>query len=48
VVPQGAYDAYLKHFEQAPVHVLRDCLELAPAGQPIPIEEVEPAVGEHR
>lgn len=40
---QEAYDAYLTHFEEAPVHVLRDVLELAPTGGPISIDEVEPA-----
>lgn len=42
---QEAYDAYTTHFEQAPVHVLRDMLELTPGvGKgPIPIEEVESA-----
>ena len=38
-----AYAAYMAHFANSPVSVLRDCLELAPAGAPIPIEEVEPA-----
>lgn len=40
---QDAYDAYLKHFEEAPVHVLRDMLDLSPAGKSIPIDEVESA-----
>lgn len=40
---QDAFDAYTAHFEQSPVHVLRDMLELKGSGQPIPIEEVEPA-----
>jgi glutamate synthase (ferredoxin) len=42
---QDAFDAYTAHFEQSPVHVLRDMLELKGSGQPIPIEEVEPAAG---
>ena len=45
-LPQEAYDAYLKHFAEAPVHVLRDCLELASGRAPVPIEEVESAGGE--
>lgn len=40
---QEAYDAYTTHFEEAPVHVLRDMLELAPVGEPIPIDQVESA-----
>ena len=40
---QEAYEAYRAHFEASPAHVLRDCLELVPAGEAIPIEEVEPA-----
>ena len=39
--PQEAYDAYTKHFEEAPVHVLRDMLELTPESGPISIDEVE-------
>ena len=41
--PQEAYDAYLKHFEDSPVHVLRDMLELVPATPQgaISIDEVE-------
>ncbi len=38
-----AYDAYMNHFDKAPVHVLRDCLELVSDKGPIAIEEVEPA-----
>lgn len=41
--PQEAYDAYLKHFEDSPVHVLRDMLELKSDQGAIPIEEVESA-----
>jgi glutamate synthase (ferredoxin) len=40
---QAAYDAYTQHFRDAPVHVLRDMLELKSGNMPIPIEEVEPA-----
>ena len=40
---QEAYEAYRAHFEASPAHVLRDCLELVPAGEAIAIEEVEPA-----
>ncbi|KAL4447262.1 hypothetical protein ABPG77_007295 [Micractinium sp. CCAP 211/92] len=40
---QAAYDAYTQHFKDAPVHVLRDMLELKSDRQPIAIEEVEPA-----
>jgi glutamate synthase (ferredoxin) len=40
---QAAYDAYVQHFKAAPVHVLRDMLELKSDRQPIPVEEVEPA-----
>lgn len=43
---QAAYDAYTQHFRDAPVHVLRDMLELKSELKPIPIEEVEPAAGE--
>ena len=39
---QGAYDAYMQHFVDSPVSVLRDCLELKPAGAPISVDEVEP------
>lgn len=45
---QAAYDAYTQHFKDAPVHVLRDMLELKSDRQPIAIEEVEPAAGEPR
>lgn len=45
---QAAYDAYTQHFRQAPVHVLRDMLELKSELKPIPVEEVEPAAGEER
>lgn len=44
---QAAYDAYTQHFRDAPVHVLRDMLELKSELKPIAIEEVEPAAGEH-
>ncbi|KAI8464547.1 MAG: ferredoxin-dependent glutamate synthase [Monoraphidium minutum] len=39
------YAAYQQHFKEAPVHVLRDCLELvAEEGhRPISLDEVEPA-----
>eukprot|EP00887_Chlorella_sp_A99_P001969 scaffold18.g1969.t1 len=40
---QGAYDAYTSHFKAAPVHVLRDMLELRSGRAPVPVEEVEPA-----
>ena len=40
---QEAYEAYRAHFEASPAHVLRDCLELVPAGAPVPLEEVQPA-----
>lgn len=40
---QTAYGAYQEHFEQSPVSVLRDCLELVPAGAAIPIDEVQSA-----
>jgi hypothetical protein len=33
----------MKHFEESPVAVLRDCLELVSDRAPVPIEEVEPA-----
>ncbi len=39
--PQEAYDAYLKHFEDSPVHVLRDMLELKSDKAPISVDEVE-------
>jgi hypothetical protein len=42
-VLQEAYEAYRAHFEASPAHVLRDCLELEPAGPPVPLEEVQPA-----
>lgn len=38
-----AYDAYMNHFDKAPVHVLRDCLELVSGKQAIDVAEVEPA-----
>ena len=41
--PQEAYEAYRAHFDASPAHVLRDCLELTPAGPPVPLEEVQPA-----
>ncbi|KAK9805720.1 hypothetical protein WJX73_002070 [Symbiochloris irregularis] len=40
---QEAYAAYEKHFANGPIIVLRDCLELVPAGEPVPIEEVQSA-----
>jgi glutamate synthase (ferredoxin) len=42
---QAAFDAYLDHFEAAPVHVLRDMLELVPAAgaAPVGVDEVESA-----
>ena len=43
VLLQETYSAYQAHFEKSPVSVLRDCLELTPAGPAIPIEEVQPA-----
>ncbi|KIY94837.1 glutamate synthase (ferredoxin) [Monoraphidium neglectum] len=41
----SSYDAYQQHFKEAPVHVLRDCLELVPeqGKRPISLDEVEPA-----
>ena len=38
---QDAYDYYLEHFRESPVSVLRDCLELVPAGPAVPIESVQ-------
>lgn len=38
-----AYEAYMAHFESAPPHVLRDCLQLETGRGPISIDEVEPA-----
>ena len=40
---QEAYAAYQSHFAQGPTIVLRDCLELVPAGEPVPLEEVQSA-----
>jgi hypothetical protein len=40
---QAAYDAYTQHFKEAPVHVLRDMLELDSGRAAIPVEQVEPA-----
>ena len=40
---QEAYAAYQAHFAQGPTIVLRDCLELVPAGEPVPLEEVQSA-----
>ena len=40
---EAAYGAYMQHFADSPVSVLRDCLELAPAGPAIPLDQVEPA-----
>jgi glutamate synthase (ferredoxin) len=39
----SAYEAYMAHFESAPPHVLRDCLQLDTGLAPIAIEEVEGA-----
>lgn len=39
----SAFQAYMEHFEQAPVKVLRDLVELHTGLEPIPIEEVEDA-----
>jgi glutamate synthase domain-containing protein 2 len=39
----GAYDDYMKHFEQSPVHTLRDMLDITPLGEPVPLDEVEGA-----
>ncbi|KAK9827155.1 hypothetical protein WJX74_008527 [Apatococcus lobatus] len=41
--PQEAYDAYKQHFENSPAAVLRDCIDILPADEPISIDEVEPA-----
>lgn len=38
-----AYAAYMQHFKEAPVHVLRDALELKSDRKPITIDQVEPA-----
>lgn len=40
---KDAFNAYLQHFEKAPVHVLRDVLELHTGKTAISIDEVEPA-----
>lgn len=40
---QEAYDAYKQHFENSPAAVLRDCIDIIPAGEPISIDEVESA-----
>ena len=40
---QEAYTAYQQHFRESPASFLRDCLELTPAGEAIPLEEVESA-----
>jgi len=40
---QEAYTAYQQHFKESPASFLRDCLELSPAGEAIPLEEVESA-----
>ena len=42
---QEAYDAYKQHFENSPAAVLRDCIDILPAGEPISIDEVESAAG---
>ena len=39
----AAYDDYMSHFEKSPVSTLRDCLELKPRGEAVPLDEVEPA-----
>lgn len=41
--PQEAYTSYQQHFKESPAAFLRDCLELSPAGDPVPLEEVESA-----
>ncbi|GLC45038.1 Ferredoxin-dependent glutamate synthase 1, chloroplastic/mitochondrial [Pleodorina starrii] len=38
-----AYKAYQQHFAEAPVAVLRDCLDFKSDRAPIPIDQVEPA-----
>ena len=38
-----AYAAYRRHFDETPVAVLRECLELVPASAAISVDEVEPA-----
>ena len=38
-----SYDAYMQHFKEAPVTVLRDCLELKSDRAPIHIDQVESA-----
>ncbi len=40
---QEAYTAYQQHFRESPASFLRDCLELTPAGDAVPLEEVESA-----
>ena len=40
---QEAYDAYKQHFENSPAAVLRDCIDIIPAGEPISLDEVESA-----
>ncbi|GIL47362.1 hypothetical protein Vafri_4198, partial [Volvox africanus] len=38
-----AYKAYQRHFLEAPVAVLRDCLEFKSDRAPVPVDQVEPA-----
>lgn len=40
---EDAYKAYMQHFVDSPVAVLRDCLELKADAKPIPLDQVEPA-----
>ena len=40
---QEAYTAYQQHFRESPASFLRDCLEFTPAGDAVPLEEVESA-----
>ncbi len=42
-VSREVYDAFSRTVDERPITELHDLLELAPAGDPIPIEEVEPA-----
>ncbi len=39
VADNEAYAAYQHHFAEAPVTVLRDCLEFASDRQPIPLDQ---------
>lgn len=38
---QDEFQAYINEIYNGPPTVLRDCLELVPAGRPVPLEEVE-------